>query len=136
MKIIDINYDPNTNITKVSLADKYGKYTGIAKLHPEDKYNHIVGGSIAQQRAFIKKLSEDIKRNRIMLKAIKDLLKDIKNNNLDISPRIERRFKIAIRNYSQQILVLEKNIEELKEQLKADISLRERIIKNSKAKNM
>ena len=78
MKIIDINYDPNTNITKVSLADKYGQYTGIAKLHPEDKYNynHIVGGEIAEQRAFIKKLSEDIKRNRIMLKAIKNLLKD------------------------------------------------------------
>ena len=82
MKIIDINYDPNTNITKVSLADKYGQYTGIAKLHPEDKYNynHIVGGEIAEQRAFIKKLSEDIKRNRIMLKAIKNLLKDKLNH--------------------------------------------------------
>ena len=136
MKIINQEFNPDTNITKVSLADKYGQYTGIAKLHPGDRYNHIVGGSIAEQRAFIKKLSEDIKRNRIMLKAVKDLLKDIKNNNLDINPKIERRFKIAIRNYSQQIFVLEKNIEELKEQLKTGISLREQIIKNSKAKNM
>lgn len=135
MKIINFEFNPDTKITKIVLADKYGQYIGTAKLHPDDTYSHIVGGNIAEQRALIKKFSEDIKRYRHMLKAIKDLQKDIQNNNLNIDSKINRRFNIFIRNYSQEISFLKEDISEIKKGIKEALELRNKIIEKSKAKN-
>ena len=47
------NFDEETGISIVTFNNKYGKFTGMAKLNPEDKPSAFIGQYIAEKRAVI-----------------------------------------------------------------------------------
>ena len=132
MKMIYNNFDPLTNITTVTLADKYGTYTGIAKLHPDDINNSIAGFRIAEERARIKFYKARLKREKIKLQTLISFKKEyyqdfsLKEFNF-LEIRINRSLKL-IKDFNKIISTHE---DALKEYFKA----REKIIKKIKDKN-
>ena len=132
MKMIYNNFDPLTNITTVTLADKYGTYTGIAKLHPDDINNSIAGFRIAEERARIKFYKARLKREKIRLQTLISFKKEyyqdfsLKEFNF-LEIRINRSLKL-IKDFNKIISTHE---DALKEYFKA----REKIIKKIKDKN-
>lgn len=63
MKFISSDYDKETGISTVTIEYKKEKFTGTAKLHPEDKdsVSEVYGGTIAETRAIIKALKKERK---------------------------------------------------------------------------
>lgn len=132
MKMIYNNFDPITNVTTVTLADKYGTYTGIAKLHPDDINNSIAGPRIAEERARIKFYKARLRREKIRLQTLISFKKEYHQdfslkefNFLEI--RINRSLRL-IKNLNETISIHE---DALKEYFKA----REKIIKKIKDKD-
>ena len=79
MKFLRGRFNKETGVSIVTLSDRYGRYTGVAILHPDDKNNasEYTGCSIAEQRAWIQALQNRRRRTKIKLNTIKNLIKDI-----------------------------------------------------------
>lgn len=131
MKFLSNSFNPETGISQVTLADKYGRYTGIAKLHPDDiqHKNEITGFRLAERRAWIKSLKDQLYRKRYMLKAIKDLKKDFEFQNCELDKKTLRRINLKLRDYTQNIEELKNAIHLFQEETKKDIQTRERLLK-------
>ena len=126
------DFNKETGISTVTLFDKYGIYTGLAILHPDDKDNpsEFMGCSIAEQRAWIKALQNRRRRIKIKLDAIKNLIKDIEINYHDpIDPKLKRRFYLKIKDYNNEITYIEESIKQIKNEIKQRIDVRDKIIK-------
>ncbi len=133
MKLIEHKYD--NRVTKITLADKYGRYTGFSFVHPDDAdfASEFAGGRLAEYRARIKALKAELRRNKTMLSAINILNKDIKNNVSEpIDPVIQKRINIQIRNYHNEIKRIEESIKEFSNTIKWSIKIRNEIIARSK----
>ena len=132
MKFLYSYFDPQTGKSIVILADKYGIYTGQAKLHPADKnfISQITGGRLAEQRAQIKCLQSKYKRKKIELKTIQKLNKDIKINCKNIDPKIQRRINLKLRDYTNEINEIKNNIFTLQKDITEGIKLKDKILKN------
>ena len=114
MKLVHSDFDKITGKTSVTVADRYGKYTGIAKLHPEDKNNYIVGGTIAETRAMIKACKSRLSREKIRLQTLISF-----KNEFSLSPE-----DIILLN--KKIKLYQKNIEGFK----VSIEYRETFLKH------
>lgn len=67
-----------------------------------------------------------------MLKAIKNLNKDIQYNCQFIDPKIQHRINLKIRDYNNEILQLQNDISQLKKSIEENIQTRDKIIARSK----
>ena len=120
------------NETTVALANKYGTYKGKAKLNPEDEANRFTGYKIAEWRAWIDFFEKDLKKKKNMLYAMKNLNQDIHKNCSEISPGIQRRINLKIRDYNRDIEEARYNIQKLQKNIKEETSLRKKIRERSK----
>lgn len=132
MKMIYNNFDPLTNVTTVTLADKYGTYTGIAKLHPDDINNSIAGFRIAEERARIKFYKARLKREKIRLQTLISFKKEYYQDfSLKEFIFLEIRINRSLRLIKDFNKIISTHEDALKEYFKA----REKIIKKIKDKN-
>lgn len=133
MKFLYGYFDQKTGESVVGLADKYGTYTGQAKLHPEDKKyaSKYTGCNIAQARAKIKALKSRRYRNKIKINTIKDIAQDIELNT-DNNSKVNKRLNIKLKNYNKEIKDIDKEIEEIKEHIRQRLEIRNKIIKKTK----
>lgn len=102
-KIIYSYTDKEKGICTVTIQNKYGKFTGSAYCHPDDMENFSVyaGERYAEIRANIKFVLFRYKQERLKLKTLQSLLKDIQDNCKNINDDSIKRIKIKIRDYSQ-----------------------------------
>ena len=138
MKFLYGYFDQKTGKSTVALADKYGKYIGQSKIHPEDKNNssEYMGCEIAQRRAWIKALQNKRYRAKIKLNFIKNLIKDIDTNYEGILHfKLKRRFNLKIRDLSNEIKDINNQIEQIKTDIKKRIELRDILIKKINKSN-
>ena len=138
MKFLYSYFFPETGESTVALSDKNGVYIGTAKLHPQDKEfaSEYAGCRLAQKRAWIQYLQRQLRIKKIQLKTIKNLIKDINLNCNSIDPKIQRRFNLKLRDYTNEIQELTNNINLLNEEIKKDIKIRDSLIERTKiAKN-
>ena len=108
-KIINSFIDEETGISRIVIKNKYGEFCGFAFCNEKDKptFSKYVGARYAEIKANMEFYKFRIKQEKIKLKAIKDLEKDIKHNisSLD-SPEqkaIMRRINLAKRDYTDRI---------------------------------
>ena len=134
MKFLYGYFHPDTGQSIVALANKDGVYVGQAKLHPEDKKyaSKFAGCRLAEARAWLKYLINEVRRKKIMLRTVQNLNKDIHKNCKDINPQVQHRINLKIRDYNKEIAELKTNIDLLKEQISKDIKIRDDIINRSK----
>ena len=139
MKFLYGYFHPETGQSVVALSDKYGIYTGQAKVHPDDKQfaSQYAGCRLAEKRAWIQKLRTELRRKKIQLKTIQNLRDDILINcHLDkisnSSEQILHRIKLKLRDYSNEIKELNENINLLSYEIKKDIEIRDNLIKRTK----
>lgn len=125
MKIINENFNTETNETTVTISGKHGIYTGVSKLHPKDaeNYSYLFGCRLAEYRAIIKMLKAQRKRKKIMLEAIQNLNKDMIVNNVTSKDALSRvHFKL--RDYTNEIESLTSDIEYFTNLIKSDIEFK------------
>ena len=132
MKMIYNNFDPITNVTTVTLADKYGTYIGIAKLHPDDINNSIAGFRIAEERARIKFYKARLKREKIRLQTLISFKKEY---HQDFSLKEFNFLEIRINRSLRLIKDLNETISIHEDSLKEYFKTREKIVKKIKDKN-
>ena len=122
MKFLHGEYDSTTGKSTVTLADRYGQYTGYAKLHPDDKKNEsrYMGCNIAEKRALIKALKNRRKRIKIKLNATENIINELHNkvdpNN--IHRDIKKILYFKTKDYNSQIERINSLIEEIEEKIK------------------
>ena len=109
MKILESNY--NNGHSTITIQTASGIFTGNANLHPEDKdvESRIVGWEIAEQRAIINYYKDKIKKEKNIIKGIKEVYL-INGESIYIDDLIYQ--------HKNQIKSWEKQIQESKEILK------------------
>ena len=120
-KILYSNYNTNTGVSTATIQTKYGIFTGTAKIHPNDKdySSSFFGCELAELRAGIKSLKAKLKKINYQLEAIETCYK--------ISSATETCYKISPATVA--ILDYKWNLEDLKEEIKNQISIIENTIK-------
>lgn len=131
MRLIENSYNQETGITTIVLADKFGKYTGTAKLHPQDVYSKFVGCNIAEARAEIKSLKNRKKYLKVKLKTLKELEKEYLNIGLELNKILINK----INYYTKEILKINQTILLIESELYKYIKTREKIINRTKKTN-
>ena len=107
-KIIDEYFDNYTGISRVKIQNKYGHFTGFAHYNKEKEeegkdllehetlFSCYQGARIALVRAHIKFAKSRLKEEKIKLKAIKNLLKNIYHDeDFDIETYKEKTYQRA-----------------------------------------
>lgn len=122
-KLIYSNYDRETGLSTVTIRNKYGEFTGYAKLHEEDQNieSSFAGCRCAEIKALIKSTRAQIKEINIQIKILEDFEKELKHMK-DYDP------------YSMETRRLRRKIYELKDKkakLYAIISSAESMVKAS-----
>lgn len=133
MKLIYYYFNKQTGKSIVTLADKYGTYTGKAKCHPNDlQYiSEFMGGVLAQNRAMIKLLKNKIHREKIRKKTIQNIFQDIKSNISNIE-EIRKRLEIQLKNCNNEINKTNQQIKEIQNNIKTRIQVRDDIVQKYK----
>lgn len=137
MKLLYSYFNPTTGKSIVGLSNKNGIYEGIARLHPEDKKNasEYAGCRIAEGRAWIKYFKYEKKQCQEKIKMIKNLYKDIyRNCSENTKTEVSKRFAIQIKYYKSKISECKISIEDIENQLKESIKIRDNIIAKSQGK--
>lgn len=81
-KIINSYTDKKLGYSRVTIQNKYGKFTGISRCHPDD-YNDFsvyAGERYAELRAYKEYAKFRLKQEKIKLQTIENLLNDIKHD--------------------------------------------------------
>lgn len=136
MKLINSYYIPETGESQVTLANRYGQYTGMAFVHPEDKNtaSQFTGCRFAERRAYIKSFEDKIRRYKIQRKALESFEKDLNNVLESVPPEVTHRIKVHLNRYNEDIDNAETLIKIFKYQEKEDIKLRDEILQRAKEK--
>ena len=71
-KMINSNFDRETRISKTTVTNNYGTFTGYATCHPDDNISSFFGCSLAEYRANLKAFREERKIIRFQIKALKE----------------------------------------------------------------
>ena len=122
-KLSNSTFNPETGISTVTVKTKRGTYTGVAKVHPEDKeiQSKYTGLRIAEMKAMRKAYKDELKRERIILHVLPSIQKDL-IHTLDkysayqtllawAQVLIERRFYFITENHKKRINLIEEKIE-------------------------
>lgn len=127
MKLIYSDFNEATNETIITIADRYGRYTGKAKLHPDDTNNYIVGGTIAEARAKINFYKSRIRREKIRLQTLISLKNEFNflpegitflNQKIEMHKKNIKDFETAIEYQEQYIKDYIKRKSELLKKIK------------------
>ena len=125
MKLIYNDFNKQTGQSIVILADKYGRYVGKAKCHPDDKQfiSELMGCALAENRAKIKSLNNKLRITKIKLNTVKTILKTAQESHLLLQ---------HIKNYKNEISKIEQEIEEINFEIVKRIEIRDNIINKIK----
>ena len=122
VKLSNSTFDPVSGRSIVTVKTKRGTYTGVAKIHPDDKeiQSKYTGLRIAEMKAVRKAYKDELKRERIILHVLPSIQKDL-IHTLDkysayqafawAQTLIERRFYFIAENHKKRIDLIEEKIE-------------------------
>lgn len=122
VKLSNSAFDPVSGKSIVTVKTKRGTYTGVAKIHPDDKeiQSKYTGLRIAEMKAMRKAYKDELKRERIILHVLPSIQKDL-IHTLDkysayqafawAQVLIERRFYFIAENHKKRIDLIEEKIE-------------------------
>ena len=132
MKLVYNNFNKQTGESIVILADKYGRYIGKAKCHPDDKeyISEFMGCNLAEKRAQIKGLKNKLHITKIKINTIKMILEDIEN--IDNNQKNIKILLQYIKNYRVEIEKIKEKIKELESEIITRIKIGDYIIKKLK----
>lgn len=121
-KIVEEYYNEYNREYSITIQNKYGRFTGKAYCNREDIYSAYTGARYAEIRATIEFAKFRYNQEKIKLKTVKNLYKDLTYNGYlaQINQQAIRAVNIKIRDYSQSVQnwknlyeYLEKRIPEL-----------------------
>ena len=124
VKLSNSAFDPETGISTVTVKTKRGTYTGVAKIHPDDKeiQSKYTGLRIAEMKAVRKAYKDELKREKIILHTLPSIQKDLIHTLDKYSAYqafawaqllIERRFHFMTEYHKKRINYLEGWIESI-----------------------
>lgn len=141
-KIIKSYLDKKTGLSIVVIQNKYGKFYGYAQCSPEDMetYSQFAGERYATLRAYKSFAKFRLKQEKIKLKTIENLIKDIEydtsNNHVPffnfITPM--RKIRLKLRDYKQSVADWENIYNFYEQEIKNQDEERQAILKRAKAK--
>lgn len=109
-KIIHSTIDKQSGVTSVIIQNRFGQFTGWSECHPDDMedFSAFAGERYAEIRANQKYIKHRLKQEKIKLKAIENLIKEIETDNkckkpLENKSPIMRHVYIQYRNYKQSV---------------------------------
>jgi len=126
IKLSNSTFDPVTGRSIVTVKTKRGTYTGVAKIHPDDKeiQSKYTGLRIAEMKAMRKAYKDELKRERIILHTIERMTKDIAHNVYSnshdeylITRTIRLRFHFMTEYHKRNINLLKEWIESINRSL-------------------
>lgn len=127
-KFLNSNYDKETGISTVTISTKYGKFTGEARLNPEDKEyeSTFYGCYIAENRAIINALKARMNKLVIEVTAYEEYQCACMNANYTNQKSRESIIlhKFIVGKY-KEIFEIKKQIKAIKQSI--DIGAKERI---------
>lgn len=117
-KIINSNFDEKTGISRITIQNKYGKFTGFSFCHPDDIENvsMYAGYRYAETRAGIEFAKYRLKQEKIKLNTIQNLLKEIdlikedKNKTIKHIWKKEKEYKDNVQYFKDVIDILTNSI--------------------------
>ena len=124
VKLSNSAFDPVSGKSIVTVKTKRGTYTGVSKVHPDDKeiQSKYTGLRIAEMKAVRKAYKDELKRERIILHVLPSIQKDL-IHTLDkysayqaftwAQALIERRFYFMTEYHKKRINYLEGWIESI-----------------------
>ena len=134
MKLLYSYFFTATGESTVAIANRDGVYIGSAKLHPDDKNSasQFAGCRLAECRAWLQYLHKELSRQKLMLKTIQNLKRDIDLHSPNIDQQTQRRINLKLRDYSNNIQSLKDDIKQLENKIKKDIEIRDSLLKRTK----
>lgn len=108
-KIIKSYSSKDTRISAVTIQNKYGKFYGMAKCHPDDMENFsaFAGERYAETRARAEFANFRYRQEKIKLKTIQSLVRDIENDihtSMEHMPeKYRRKINLKLRDYTQSV---------------------------------
>ena len=122
VKLSNSAFDPVSGRSVVTVKTKRGTYTGVAKVHPEDKeiQSKYTGLRIAEMKAMRKAYKDELKREKIILHVLSSIQKDLIHTLNKYSAYqslawaqvlIKRRFYFIVENHKKRINLIEEKIE-------------------------
>ena len=108
-KIIDSNSDKSSGVSRVTVQNKYGKFNGFAFCHPDDmdNFSMFAGERYAEVRAAAKYAKMRLKQEKIKLKTIQNLVKDIEYGPYTsmeyLDKKVRKLINLKLRDYSQSV---------------------------------
>lgn len=129
------DFNAETGQSTVTIQNKYGIYTGTAQVHPDDLdyVSRYAGCRIAELRAEIKILKDEIQRDKIALSALQTLDKELRSYYAeDYNLKIQRHIYKQIKYYTNEINTIKTEIKEIEELIQKRIDIRTDIISRAK----
>ncbi len=108
-KIISSSSNKDSGISRITVQNKYGKFDGLAFCHPNDvdNFSMFAGERYAEARAAAKFAKTRLKQEKIKLKTIQNLVKDIEYGPYTsmeyLDKKVRRLINIKLRDYSQSV---------------------------------
>lgn len=87
------DYNQDTRVSTVTIANALGNFTGYATCHPDDNVSSFFGCNIAEYRATIKSLREEKRIVKFQIKALKEAY-DMFCNTSDFNPNCNEARKV------------------------------------------
>ena len=135
--IADYFVKKEDGITGIVIQNKYGHFYGSARFNPKDDINtfsEYAGSRYAEIRAVEKFAKFRYKQEKIKLKVIQDLIKDIRRNcpeEIEKNPKLMRRINLKLRDYTQSVEDWNNLSTYLKERVSKQVEEREKILSRS-----
>lgn len=129
--MIKSNFDETTGISEVTIATDIGEFSGISKLHDEDRNisSSFAGCQYAEMRAVIKYMKRKIHDLDMQIKGLTDFQSSLKcrkdYNHISIENSKARR---RIYELNKQKEIWEKRINSLYERMLRNMEQREKVI--------
>lgn len=140
MRLAHYNFDKQLGISTVVLENRYGQYVGTAYLHEDDReyISEFAGLRLAENRATLNALKNELRRTKIKRQAIQSLLSDVihtaEGRPID-DKAVTQRFDVHLNFYNKEIVRLTNEIEQLRKDILKSIKIRDELVKGSKETN-
>ena len=127
----------------VTIQNKYGKFYGYAQCSPEDmeNYSQFAGERYATLRAYKSFAKFRLKQEKIKLKTIENLIKDIEHDQIGIDAFVDnlstpmKKIKFKLRDYRQSVEDWENIYNFYEQEIKKQDEERQTLLNKYKKKN-
>lgn len=137
-KIVQSFFDSELGYSYVRVKNKYGIFHGHATCSEEDlpNFSEFAGERYALLRAEKQFAKFRLKQEKIKLKTIKNLIKDISNNvdHIQDNDPIMRRINLKLRDYTQSVSDWENLYNYYEPEIRHQDALRQQILSKVKKK--